>query len=87
MAMIVFVDALVRDSKKNQNKKFWWTSFGGQVLGGPLEYQNKTCFGISKRSYQNSFYHRVFAMPLGLSIITLFKPIYSITNPRPTCLK
>jgi hypothetical protein len=49
-------------------KKTKTKSFGGQVLGGPLEYQNKTCFGKSKRSYQNLFYHRVFAMPLGLSI-------------------
>jgi hypothetical protein len=45
-------------------KKTKTKSFGEQVLGGPLEYQNKTCFGKSKRSYQNLFYRRVFAMPL-----------------------
>jgi hypothetical protein len=39
--------------KKNKTK-----SFGGKVLGGPLEYQNKTCFGKTKSSYQNLFFHR-----------------------------
>jgi hypothetical protein len=58
--MRVFVEVLVCDLKKK--------SFGGQVLGGPLEYRNKTCFGKSKRIYQKLFYRRVFAMSLGLPI-------------------
>jgi hypothetical protein len=42
---------------------FWLTSFGG-----PQECRNKTCFSKSKRIYENSFFHHVFAMPLGLSL-------------------
>jgi hypothetical protein len=59
--MQVFTDVLVRDSEKKHAlvDKFWfWEG----------ECQNKTCFGISKSIYQNLFFHRVFAMLLGLSI-------------------
>jgi len=57
-AMRVLVAVLVRDWETKQNKKFWWTSFGR-----PLEYQNKTCFGKTKSSYQNLFYHRDQTFP------------------------
>jgi hypothetical protein len=80
-AMRVFVEVLVCDLKKK--------SFGGQVLGGPLEYGNKTCFGKSKRIYQNLFAAILQCCWGCLYSITLFKSICLTTSPTfaQHCLK
>jgi hypothetical protein len=51
-------------------------------LGGPLECRNKTCFGKSKRIYQNLFYHRVLQCCWGcLYSKPLFKSFCSTPTP------